>query len=543
MAKQLLYDEEARRQILEGVQILAHAVKVTLGPTGHNVILYKSFGSPRVTKDGVTVSKEIELPNPFHHMGAKMVNEVAQKTADVAGDGTTTATILAEAIYKEGLRNVTAGANPMSLKRGIDAAVAAAVDYLENKLSRKVKSSEEIAQVGTVSANNNADIGKMLADALDKVGPEGVVQIEEGRGTKTELEFVEGLQFDKGYISPYFMTDPNTLEAVLEDCLILIFEKKVSALRDLVPLLEKVVATGKPLLIIAEDVDSEALSALVVNKLRGVLHVCAVKAPGFGDRRKALLGDLATVTAGKLVSEDLGMKLENVDLTHLGKAKKVIVGKDFTKIIEGAGKKKDKDARLEQIRAQLDKTTSEYDKEKYQERLAKLTGGVAVIKVGAHTETEMKERKDLVDDALHATRAAKQEGIVPGGGVALLRCIEAVEAAVAKLTGDEKVGGQIILRSLEAPARQLAVNSGEDGAIIVEEIKEKGGNYGYNAGTGQIVDLLKAGIIDPTKVVRTALQNAASVAALMLTTDVMITNIKDDEADKGTAVKVAAAVR
>jgi chaperonin GroEL len=528
MPKQLLYSDEARRQMLEGVTVLSRAVKATLGPTGHNVILNKTFGSPRITKDGVTVSKEIELPAAFQHMGAKMVNEVAQKTSDVAGDGTTTATILAEAVYREGLRNVSAGANPMDLKRGIDAAVAACIESL-NKLSRKVKSSDEIAQVGTISANNNADIGRLLADALEKVGTEGVVQIEEGRGTKTELEFVEGMQFDKGYVSPYFMTDPNTLEAVLEDPFILIYEKKISNLRELVPLLEKVVASGKPLLIISEDVEGEALSALVVNKLRGVLNVCAVKAPGFGDRRKALLGDIAVVLSGQMISEDLGMKLENLDLSHLGKAKKVTVGKDRTVLIEGAGKKKDIDARIDQIRAQVAKTTSDYDKEKFQERLAKLTGGVAIIKVGAHTETEMKERKDLVDDALHATRAARDEGIVPGGGVALLRCIDAVNAAKNKLKGDEKTGAEIILRALEEPARQIAANSGEDAAIIVDELKEKGGNFGYNGNTGKIVDMLKEGIIDPTKVVRSALQNAASVAALMLTTDVMITNIKEEE--------------
>jgi chaperonin GroEL len=543
MAKQLLYNEEARRQILEGVSKLAHAVKVTLGPTGHNVILQKSFGSPRVTKDGVTVSKEVELPNPFQHMGAKMVNEVASKTSDVAGDGTTTATVLAEAIYKDGLKQVTAGHNPMSLKRGIDAAVTAAVDFLKTKLSREVKDKAEIAQVGAVSANNNKEIGELLADALEKVGPEGVVQIEEGRGTKTELDFVKGMQFDKGYISPYFMTDPNTLEAVLEDPFILIYEKKVSNLRELVPLLEKVVTQGAPLLIIAEDVEGEALSTLVVNKLRGVLKVCAVKAPGFGDRRKALLGDIATLVNGQMVSEDLGMKLENLDLKHLGRAKKVVVSKDNTTVIEGAGVKKNIDARIEQIRAQLAKTTSEYDKEKYQERLAKLTGGVAIIKVGAHTETEMKERKDLVDDALHATRAARAEGIVPGGGVALLKCREAVEAAKAKLTGDEKTGADIVLKALEAPARQIADNGGEDAAIVVETIKEKGGNIGYNGLTGEYVDMFAAGIVDPTKVVRSALQNAASVAGLMLTTEVMITSIKEEEEEKGTAEKVMTAVK
>jgi chaperonin GroEL len=553
MPKQLLYDEAARREILEGVAKLAHAVKVTLGPTGHNVILHKSFGSPRVTKDGVTVSKEVELPNPFQHMGAKMVNEVASKTSDVAGDGTTTATVLAEAIYREGLKQLAAGRNPMLLKRGIDAAVMAAVAKIQ-EVARKVTTDAEIAQVGTISANNNPEIGKLLADALKKVGAEGVVQIEEGRGTQTELEIVEGMQFDKGYISPYFMTDANTLEAVLEDPFILIYEKKVSNLRELVPLLEKVVTQGKPLLIIAEDVESEALSTLVVNKLRGVLNICAVKAPGFGDRRKALLGDIATVTGGTLVSEDLGMKLESLELSHLGRAKKVRVSKDNTVLIEGKGERKNIEARIEQIRAQLAKTTSEYDKEKFQERLAKLTGGVAVIKVGAHTETEMKERKDLVDDALHATRAAKAEGIVPGGGVALLNCWEAVSqvhntadvtfASLGKSGVDDvRAGVWILLNALEAPARTIAENGGEDGAIVVDTIREKGGNTGYNGLTREYVDMFAAGVVDPAKVVRSALQNAASVAGLMLTTDVMITSIKEDDEEKGTAEKVAAAVK
>jgi len=536
MAKQLMFEEVARQQILEGVSKLAAAVKVTLGPTGRNVILHKSFGSPRITKDGVTVSKEIELPEPFQNMGAKMVNEVANKTNDVAGDGTTTATLLAEAIYREGLKNVTAGANPMALKRGIDAAVEAAVASIRDQ-AVKVKGNEDIAKVGTIAANGDEEIGKLLAEALDQVGPEGIVEIEEGKSLHTEKEVVEGMQFDKGYISPYFMTDPNTLECVLEDAYILIHEKKISNVRELIPLLEKQMGTGKPLLIIAEDVEGEALAALVVNKLRGVLNVAAVKAPGFGDRRKALLGDIAILTGGKLISEDLGVKLENVQLTDLGRAKKIVVDKDSTTIIEGAGKKADIKGRCDQLRNQIEKTTSDYDREKLQERLAKLTGGVAIIRVGGATETEVKERKDLVDDAFHATRAAVEEGVVPGGGVAYLRAIEAVRKAREKARGDEKVGCDIVARALAYPTRQIAENAGQDGAVVVAEILERGGKIGYNARTGEYVDMFKAGIIDPAKVTRTALENAASVAGLMLTTQVLVTELKDEKKEIVGAVR------
>jgi len=536
MAKQLMFEEVARQQILEGVSKLAAAVKMTLGPTGRNVILHKSFGSPRITKDGVTVSKEIELPEPFQNMGAKMVNEVANKTNDVAGDGTTTATLLAEAIYREGLKNVTAGANPMALKRGIDAAVEAAVASIRDQ-AVKVKGNEDIAKVGTIAANGDEEIGKLLAEALDQVGPEGIVEIEEGKSLHTEKEVVEGMQFDKGYISPYFMTDPNTLECVLEDAYILIHEKKISNVRELIPLLEKQMGTGKPLLIIAEDVEGEALAALVVNKLRGVLNVAAVKAPGFGDRRKALLGDIAILTGGKLISEDLGVKLENVQLTDLGRAKKIVVDKDSTTIIEGAGKKADIKGRCDQLRNQIEKTTSDYDREKLQERLAKLTGGVAIIRVGGATETEVKERKDLVDDAFHATRAAVEEGVVPGGGVAYLRAIEAVRKAREKARGDEKVGCDIVARALAYPTRQIAENAGQDGAVVVAEILERGGKIGYNARTGEYVDMFKAGIIDPAKVTRTALENAASVAGLMLTTQVLVTELKDEKKEIVGAVR------
>ena len=536
MAKQLMFEEVARQQILEGVSKLAAAVKVTLGPTGRNVILHKSFGSPRITKDGVTVSKEIELPEPFQNMGAKMVNEVANKTNDVAGDGTTTATLLAEAIYREGLKNVTAGANPMALKRGIDAAVEAAVASIRDQ-AVKVKGNEDIAKVGTIAANGDEEIGKLLAEALDQVGPEGIVEIEEGKSLHTEKEVVEGMQFDKGYISPYFMTDPNTLECVLEDAYILIHEKKISNVRELIPLLEKQMGTGKPLLIIAEDVEGEALAALVVNKLRGVLNVAAVKAPGFGDRRKALLGDIAILTGGKLISEDLGVKLENVQLTDLGRAKKIVVDKDSTTIIEGAGKKADIKGRCDQLRNQIEKTTSDYDREKLQERLAKLTGGVAIIRVGGATETEVKERKDLVDDAFHATRAAVEEGVVPGGGVAYLRAIEAVRKAREKARGDEKVGGDIVARALAYPTRQIAENAGQDGAVVVAEILERGGKIGYNARTGEYVDMFKAGIIDPAKVTRTALENAASVAGRMRTTQVLVTELKDEKKEIVGAVR------
>ncbi|GMU21860.1 MAG: 60 kDa chaperonin [Phycisphaerae bacterium] len=535
MAKQLMFEDTARQQILEGVSKLVAAVKVTLGPTGRNVILQKSFGSPRITKDGVTVSKEIELPEPFQNMGAKMVNEVASKTNDVAGDGTTTATILAEAIYREGLRNVTAGSNPMALKRGIDAAVAAAVESIRAQ-SAKVKG-DDIAKVGTISANGDEEVGQMLAQALEEVGTEGIVEIEEGKSLATEKEVVEGMQFDKGYISPYFMTNPNTLECVLEDAQILIYEKKISNVRDLVPLLEKQVSTGKPLLIIAEDVESEALAALVVNKLRGVLNVAAVKAPGFGDRRKALLGDIAVLTGGKLISEDLGLKLENVQVNDLGRAKKVLVDKDSTTIIEGAGKKSEITARCDQLRAGIEKTTSDYDREKLQERLAKLTGGVAIIRVGGATETEVKERKDLVDDALHATRAAIEEGVVAGGGVAYLKAIEAVRKARDKARGEEKIGFDIVSRALEAPARQIADNAGQDGAVVVAEVLERGGKIGYDARKNEYVDMFKAGIIDPAKVCRSALEHAASVAGLMLTTQVLVTELKDEKKDIAGSVR------
>jgi len=535
-AKQLMFDSKARQEILEGVRKLSAAVKVTLGPTGRNVILQKSFGSPRITKDGVTVSKEIELPSPFENMGAKMVNEVASKTSDVAGDGTTTATVLAEAIYAEGLKNVTAGANPMAIKRGIDAAVAAAVESIREQAT-KVKGKEDIAKVATISANGDEAIGNLLAEALEQVGTEGVIEIEEGKSLVTEKEVVEGMQFDKGYISPYFMTDPNTLEAVLEDCYILIHEKKISSLRDFVPLLEKVVSVGKPLLVIAEDVEGEALAALVVNKLRGVMQVCAVKAPGFGDRRKALLGDIATVTGGQFISEDIGLKLESLELNQLGRAKKVVVDKESTTIIEGAGKKADIKARCDQIRTQIEKTTSDYDREKLQERLAKLTGGVAVVRVGGATETEVKERKDLVEDAFHATRAAVEEGIVPGGGVVFLRAIEAVEKAAARVKGDERIGYDIVMRALEAPARQIAENAGQDGGVIVSQIREKGGKWGYDARSGEFVDMVKAGILDPAKVARIALENAASVAGLMLTTQVLVTELKEDKEEVAGAVR------
>ncbi|HQR09346.1 MAG TPA: chaperonin GroEL [Gemmatales bacterium] len=529
MAKQLLFTNEARRKLLAGAEKLAKAVGVTLGPSGRVVILDKSFGGPTVTKDGVTVSKEVDLADPFENMGAKLVNAVATKTSDIAGDGTTTATVLALNIYKEGLKSTTGGANPMSLKRGIDQAVEAAVEKI-HKMSKECTKKDEIAQVGTISANNDAAIGEMLADALEKVGKDGVIQVEEGKTNDTEVDFVEGMQFDKGYISPYFVTDAGTMAAELEDAYILLYEKKISSVRDLVPLLEKVAQTSKPLLIIAEDVDSEALAMLVVNRLRGILNVAAVKAPGFGDRRKAMMGDLATVTGGKFISEDLGTKLEAVTLADLGKAKNVRIEKENTTIVNGGGKKADIMKRIEQIRTQMDASDSEYDKEKFAERLAKLTGGVALIKIGAATEAEMKEKKARVEDALHATRAARAEGILPGGGVALLRCTEVVKKLAKSLEGDEKLGAEIIFRALSAPIKQIAENSGVDGAVVADEVlsndKE---SSGYNAATAEYVDMYKAGIVDPTKVVRSALQNAASIAGLMLTTEVMITKIDDDE--------------
>jgi len=534
MAKQLMFDDTARAQLKDGLSQLARAVKATLGPTGRNVILQKSWGSPKVTKDGVSVSKEIELPDPFKNMGAKMVNQAASKTSDVVGDGTTTATALAEAIYTEGLRHVTAGVNPMAIQRGINKATQAAAEFIKSA-SVPVKGHDDIAKVATISANNDPKVGQILADAFDKVGTEGVIEIEEGKGMENELSHVEGMQFEKGYISPYFMTDPNTLESVLEDAYILLHEKKISNVREIIPLLEKIAQVGRPLLIVAEDVEGEALAALVINRLQGVLKACAVKAPGFGDRRKAMLGDLGIATGGQVITEDLGLKLESIELSQLGQAKKIVVDKDKTTIIEGAGAKKDITARCEQIRAQIEKTTSDYDREKLQERLAKMTGGVAVIKAGAATETEMKERKDLLDDALHATRAAAEEGVVPGGGVIFLRAIAEVEKARAKARGDDKVGFDIVARALKSPTMQIADNSGEAGDVIVAELLEKlakNKNIGYDANTGELVDMLKAGIIDPAKVARTALEMAASVAGLMLTTNVLITELKDKDKDE-----------
>jgi len=524
MAKQIKFDAEARQKILAGVEKLSSAVTSTLGPSGRNVILDKKFGSPQITKDGVTVAKEIELPDPFENMGAQMVKEVASKTNDVAGDGTTTATLLAEAVYREGLKNLTAGANAMALKRGIDAATGAVVDAIA-KLSKKVKSPEEIAQVATLSANGAEEIGKIISEAMDKVGQNGTITVEEAKTLETTLDVVEGMQFDKGYLSPYFVTDPEEMECVLENPYILLFEKKISNLQDMLPLLQNVAKTGKPLMIIAEDVEGEALATLVVNKLRGSFQVCAVKAPGFGDRRKAILEDIAILTGGKLVSEDLGIKLENVTLDMLGKAKKVTVDKDNTTIVKGQGKSSDISARVALIKKQIDETTSDYDREKLQERLAKLAGGVAIIKVGAATEAEMKEKKDRVDDALHATRAAVEEGIVAGGGVAYLRCQKAIETL--KLSGDEAVGAAIVARAIEAPLRKLVENAGQEAALVVANVKKAAGTNGYNVRTGEYGDLLKCGVVDPAKVVRTALQNAASIAGLLLTTDCMVTDIPE----------------
>jgi chaperonin GroEL len=539
VAKQLLFSDAARRKMLEGVETLSHAVGVTLGPTGRHVILSKTFGGPTVTKDGVTVSKEVELPDPFENMGAKLVNVVASKTSDVAGDGTTTATVLAFAIYREGLRNITSGANPTAVRRGIEKAVEVAVEELRTKISRPVSKKEEIAQVGTISANNDPVIGNLLADAVEKVGRDGVITVEEGKTATTTLEFVEGMQFDKGYLSPYFVTHPASMEVLFEDALILLHEKKISNLREMIPLLEKVAQSGKPLLIVAEDVEGEALATLVVNKLRGVLNVCAVKAPGFGDRRKAMLGDMAVLTGGTVISEDLGLKLENLQLGQLGRAKQVKVDKDHTTLIQGAGKKADIQKRIEQLRRQIEETDSEYDKEKFQERLAKLSGGVALISVGAPTEAAMKETKARVEDALHATRAAAEEGIVPGGGVALLRTVPAVQKLLDTLTGDEKLGASIVLRALEEPTRLIASNSGHDGAVVAEEVKTRSGSTGFNANTGEYVDMFAAGIVDPTKVTRSALQNAASIAGLMLTTEAMVTSIKEDEKEKAPPIEGA----
>lgn len=531
MAKQMMFDDVARTHLKQGLSALASAVKITLGPTGKNVLLQKSYGSPKITKDGVSVSKEIELPEPFKNMGAKMVNQVASKTSDVVGDGTTTATVLAEAIYNEGLKNVTAGANPMAIKRGIDKAVEVVVDFIASS-SQNVKGHDDIAKVATISANNNPEVGRILADAMDKVGKEGVIEVEEGKSLATELEVVEGMQFDRGYISPYFITKVENLEAVLEDAYILLYEKKLSSVAELIPLLEKTAQVGSPLLIVAEDVEGEALAALVINKLQGILKVCAVKAPGFGDRRKALLGDMGVVTGGQVITEDLGIKLEKIELSQLGKAKKIVIAKENTTIIEGAGTKKDINSRCEQIRKQIEATTSDYDREKLQERLAKLTGGVAVIKAGAPTETEMKEKKDLLDDALHATKAAAQEGIIPGGGVIFLRAIEKVRQAKSKAADDEKIGFDIVAHALKAPTRQIVENGNDDGDVVVEKLLEQAGNIGYDANTGEFVDMVQAGIIDPAKVARCALQNAASVAGLMLTTNVLIAELKEDEQDK-----------
>jgi chaperonin GroEL len=526
-AKQLQFDENARHTLLRGVEKLARAVKATLGPSGRNVILDKKFGSPTITKDGVTVAKEIELEDPYENMGAQLVREVASKTSDVAGDGTTTATILAESIYREGLRNVTAGANPTSLQRGIMKGVEAIVEDLK-KLSKKVSDRTEIAQVATVSANWDKTIGEIIADAMDKVGKDGTITVEEAKSIETTLDVVEGMQFDKGYLSPYFVTNAEAMEAVLENAYILIYEKKISSLKDLLPLLEKVAKAGRPLLIISEDVEGEALATLVVNKLRGTLQVCAVKAPGFGDRRKAMLEDIAVLTGGRLISEDLGIKLENIKLEDLGKAKRVTIDKENTTIVEGEGKKTDIQGRVAQIRRQIEETTSDYDQEKLQERLAKLAGGVAVINVGAATETEMKEKKARVEDALHATRAAVEEGIVPGGGVALLRAQKALDN-IKGLEGDEKVGVAIVRRAIEEPTRQLADNAGREGALVVEEVKKRKGNEGYDVANDEYTDLVKAGIVDPTKVTRSALQNAASIAGLLLTTEALVTEIPEKE--------------
>ena len=530
-AKQIVFDRAARQAILRGVNALADAVKVTLGPKGRNVVIEKSWGSPTITKDGVTVAKEIELSNPYQNIGAQLVREVASKTSDIAGDGTTTATVLAEAIYREGLKHVTAGANPISLQRGIMKATEALVAELK-KIATPVKDSKEVAQVATVSANWDASIGNIIAEAMDKVGKEGTITVEEAKSIETTLEVVEGMQFDKGYLSPYFVTNPETMECNLENAYILINEKKVSSLKDMLPLLEKVARSGKPLLIIAEDVEGEALATLVVNKLRGTLNIVAVKAPGFGDRRKAMLEDIAILTGGRCITEDLGIKLENIELTDLGRAKRITIGKENTVIVEGEGSSDAIAGRVQQIKNQIAETTSDYDREKLQERLAKLAGGVAVINVGAATETEMKEKKARVEDALHATRAAVEEGIVPGGGVALIRAQGAL--GDLKLVGDEKTGAEIVARAIEAPLRQLAANAGVEGALIVAEVKKGKGNHGYNVATAKYEDLIKAGVVDPAKVTRSALQHAASISGLLLTTECLIADIpKEEKADAG----------
>ncbi|OGX26754.1 MAG: chaperonin GroL [Omnitrophica WOR_2 bacterium RIFCSPHIGHO2_02_FULL_45_21] len=526
MAKQLLFSEDARRQILSGVEQLARAVKVTLGPKGRNVVIDKKFGSPTITKDGVTVAKEIELEDPYQNMGAQMVKEVAEKTSDNAGDGTTTATVLAEAIYREGLKNVTAGANPMALKRGIEKAVEKICEELK-RLSTPIKDKKEVAQVASIAANCDTAIGDLIAEAMDKVGKDGVITVEEAKSMATTLEVVEGMQFDQGYLSPYLVTDAERMEVILEDPYLLIHEKKISSLKDLLPLLEKIARTGKPLLIIAEEVEGEALATLVVNKIRGTLQCAAVKAPGYGDRRKSMLEDIAVLTGGKAITEDLGIKLENVDIDDLGRAKRVKIDKENTTIVEGAGKTQAINGRISQIKKQIEDTDSDYDKEKLQERLAKLAGGVAVINVGAATETEMKEKKARVEDALHATRAAVEEGIIPGGGVGFLRCISALDKL--KSEGDERIGVDIVKRSLEEPIRQLTQNAGLEGSVIVQRVKQEKTNIGYDVATNEYRDMVEAGIIDPTKVTRTALQNAASIAALLLTTEALITDRPEKE--------------
>ncbi len=533
MAKQMMFDNIARTNLKEGLSELANTVKVTLGPTGRNVILQKSWGSPKVTKDGVSVSKEIELADPFKNMGAKMINQVASKTSDMVGDGTTTSTVLAEAIYSEGLKFVASGANPTDIQRGINKAAKVVTTFIDS-VSTPVKGHNDIAKVATISANNNASVGKILAEAMDKVGKNGVIEIEEGKGMENELNVVKGMQFDKGYLSPYFMTNPETMETILEDVYILLHEKKISNIRELVPVLEKTAQLAKPLLIIAEDVEGDALTALVINRLQGVLKVCATKAPGFGDRRKATLGDIAVLTGATVITEDLGIKLEKVEVAQLGQAKKVVIGKDNTTIIEGGGKKAQINKRVDQIKSQIEKTTSDYDREKLQERLAKLTGGVAVIKAGAATEAEMKEKKDLLDDALHATKAAAEQGVIAGGGTVYLRAIAEVKKAKTKVKGDEKLGFDIIAGAMKAPVTQIVNNSDVPGDVIAEQLIEKlqsDINVGYNANTGEFVDMFDAGIIDPAKVAKTAIQNAASVSGLMLTTNVLITDLKDEEAE------------
>ncbi|MFO1066338.1 MAG: chaperonin GroEL [Pirellulales bacterium] len=531
MAKQLMFEDHARTRMLQGVEKLADAVAVTMGPTGRNVIIDKSFGGPTVTKDGVTVAKEIELEDRFENMGAKLVVEVAQKTSDLAGDGTTTATVLARAIFKEGLRNIVAGSNPTAIRRGIDKAVEGAVEYLHS-IGKKISDRQQVAHVGAISANNDMKIGELLAEALERVGKDGVITVEEGKTADTTVEYVDGMQFDKGFVSPYFINTPADMTCTFDNALVLLYEKKISNIRDLVPVLEKVSQSGRSLMIIAEDVDAEALTLLVVNKLRGTLNVCAVKAPGFGDRRKAMMGDIAVLTGGTFISDDLGIQLEKISLEHLGRAKKIVVDKNNTTIVEGAGERKTIDARVAQIRTQIEQSDSEYDREKLQERLAKLAGGVAVISVGAETEADMKQKKARVEDALHATRAAMEEGILPGGGVALIRCREAVEKAMNECKGDEKIGAQIILQSLTAPLRQIADNAGIDGSVVADEVSQKPLTHGYDANKGEYVDMLKSGIIDPVKVVRTALANAGSIAGLLLTTEALVTTFDKDDKKK-----------